>query len=214
LHGDMAQPVRMETLQGFKDAKVEILVCSDVAARGLDIPAVSHVFNFDVPSNPEDYVHRIGRTGRAGRSGKAFTLVMPEDGKALGAVTRLIGRKLPAISLDGAVEAEADEDDADEAPREARSQGSGQRRGRGRRGGVKGESRADSAQSNGTGRQHDDREAGGKRANDKRPDGSRKDRGRDRGERKPSDQPSNPTPSFGDHTPAFLLRPVKLAALA
>src|SRR3546814_335235 len=89
LHGDMAQPVRMETLQSFKDAKVQILVCSDVAARGLDIPAVSHVFNFDVPSNAEDYVHRIGRTGRAGRSGKAFTLALPEENKYLANVVSM-----------------------------------------------------------------------------------------------------------------------------
>src|SRR3546814_4838702 len=83
LHGDMAQPVRMETLQSFKDAKVQILVCSDVAARGLDISAVSHVFNFDVASNAEDYVHRIGRTGRDGCSGKVFNLALPAENKYL-----------------------------------------------------------------------------------------------------------------------------------
>jgi len=75
LHGDMDQRARTMTLQAFRDNKLTLLVASDVAARGLDIPMVSHVFNFDVPTHAEDYVHRIGRTGRAGRSGKAFTLV-------------------------------------------------------------------------------------------------------------------------------------------
>jgi superfamily II DNA/RNA helicase len=75
LHGDMDQRSRTNMLQGFKDNKITLLVASDVAARGLDIPDVSHVFNFDVPIHAEDYVHRIGRTGRAGREGAAFTLV-------------------------------------------------------------------------------------------------------------------------------------------
>ncbi len=75
LHGDMDQRSRMTMLSNFRDGKLKLLVASDVAARGLDIPDVSHVFNFDVPIHAEDYVHRIGRTGRAGRSGKAFTLV-------------------------------------------------------------------------------------------------------------------------------------------
>ena len=109
LHGDMAQPVRMETLQKFKDAKVQILVCSDVAARGLDIPAVSHVFNFDVPSNPEDYVHRIGRTGRAGRSGKAFTLALPEENKYLANVVSMLGMPIPPVTLDASEEWSAEE---------------------------------------------------------------------------------------------------------
>src|SRR3546814_12079161 len=95
----MAQPVRMETLQSFKDAKVQILVCSDVAARGLDIPAVSHVFNFDVPSNAEDYVHRIGRTGRAGRSGKAFTLALPEENQYLANVVSMLGMEIPLVTI-------------------------------------------------------------------------------------------------------------------
>jgi superfamily II DNA/RNA helicase len=79
---------------------VQILVCSDVAARGLDIPAVSHVFNFDVPSNAEDYVHRIGRTGRAGRSGKAFTLALPEENKYLANVVSMLGMDIPLVALE------------------------------------------------------------------------------------------------------------------
>ncbi|MBL0933091.1 MAG: DEAD/DEAH box helicase, partial [Alphaproteobacteria bacterium] len=73
LHGDMSQPARMETLEKFKQGEIQILVASDVAARGLDIVDMSHVFNFDVPFSPEDYVHRIGRTGRAGKTGHSFT---------------------------------------------------------------------------------------------------------------------------------------------
>jgi superfamily II DNA/RNA helicase len=101
LHGDMAQPVRMETLENFKKAVFESLVCSDVAARGLDIPAVSHVFNFDVPINAEDYVHRIGRTGRAGRSGKAFMLAFPEESRSLAGVISVMKRDIPIVEIEG-----------------------------------------------------------------------------------------------------------------
>src|SRR6185437_11347315 len=79
LHGDMDQRARMASLDAFKNGEVDLIVCSDVAARGLDIPDVSHVFNFDVPTHAEDYVHRIGRTGRAGKSGTALTLVTGAD---------------------------------------------------------------------------------------------------------------------------------------
>lgn len=94
LHGDMDQRARMAMLANFKDGNLKILVASDVAARGLDIPDVSHVFNFDVPIHAEDYVHRIGRTGRAGRSGKAFTLVTPSDTKHLDAIEKMVGEKI------------------------------------------------------------------------------------------------------------------------
>jgi len=94
LHGDMDQRSRMAMLQGFKDNKIQLLVASDVAARGLDIPAVSHVFNFDVPIHAEDYVHRIGRTGRAGREGAAFTLVSKPEMKHLEAIQKLISNEI------------------------------------------------------------------------------------------------------------------------
>ncbi len=94
LHGDMDQKSRMETLDAFKSNKLTLLVASDVAARGLDIPAVSHVFNFDVPVHAEDYVHRIGRTGRAGRSGVAYTLVSSADTKHLDAILKLIQKPI------------------------------------------------------------------------------------------------------------------------
>jgi superfamily II DNA/RNA helicase len=95
LHGDMDQPSRMRALDGFRQGTTKFLVASDVAARGLDIPAVSHIFNFDVPHHSEDYVHRIGRTGRAGLEGTAITLVAPSDTKSLDAIERLIGQPIP-----------------------------------------------------------------------------------------------------------------------
>ncbi len=101
LHGDMPQPARLETLENFKSSQIQLLVASDVAARGLDIPKVSHVFNFDVPSHAEDYVHRIGRTGRAGRAGKALTIATPEDTKFLAAVHEFIGHKIDKIQIEG-----------------------------------------------------------------------------------------------------------------
>jgi len=94
LHGDMDQPARTAALESFRKGEVTVLVASDVAARGLDIPAVSHIFNFDVPHHPDDYVHRIGRTGRAGLSGTAITIVAPIDSKAVGAIERLTGRTI------------------------------------------------------------------------------------------------------------------------
>ncbi len=99
IHGDLDQSVRTKTLDGFRDGSVHLLIASDVAARGLDIPAVSHVFNFDVPSHPEDYVHRIGRTGRAGRKGKAFTIATPYDDKYLAAIESLVKQPIPRGTL-------------------------------------------------------------------------------------------------------------------
>ncbi len=99
IHGDLAQSERMRTLDGFRDGTLHLLVASDVAARGLDIPAVSHVFNYDVPSHAEDYVHRIGRTGRAGRKGCAITIATPADGKYLAAIEGLIKTQIPRADL-------------------------------------------------------------------------------------------------------------------
>ncbi|MBV8061250.1 MAG: DEAD/DEAH box helicase [Alphaproteobacteria bacterium] len=99
LHGDMTQSERTATLEKFKKNEISLLVCSDVAARGLDVEALSHVFNFDVPFHAEDYVHRIGRTGRAGRSGTAYTLVTPDDDKLVNAVEELIKKKIDRESI-------------------------------------------------------------------------------------------------------------------
>jgi superfamily II DNA/RNA helicase len=118
----MDQKSRMETLDAFKTDKLKFLIASDVAARGLDIPAVSHVFNFDVPTHAEDYVHRIGRTGRAGRSGISITLASPADGKYVDAIVKLIQRDIPVMQLDGAAVT------ADTSPaRESRTSSRGER---------------------------------------------------------------------------------------
>src|SRR5215472_13659131 len=119
LHGDMSQPARMETLDRFRQGEIQILVASDVAARGLDIVDMSHVFNFDVPYSPEDYVHRIGRTGRAGKTGHSFTLASPSDGGLVDAIEKLIGTAIPRIEVPGLQAA-------------ALEAGDGRRRGRGR----------------------------------------------------------------------------------
>src|SRR5437660_3404897 len=108
LHGDMAQPKRTETLERFKNGEIRLLVASDVAARGLDIQGLSHVFNFDVPYHAEDYIHRIGRTGRAGRQGRSLTLAAPEDGKAVAAIQQLIGKDIPLAAMPDFVGAELD----------------------------------------------------------------------------------------------------------
>jgi len=119
LHGDMSQPERFATLSKFKANEIRLLVCSDVAARGLDIGGLSHVFNFDVPIHAEDYVHRIGRTGRAGMTGHAFTLATPDDKGFVGAIEKLVGAAIPRMQVEGLDPVEF-------------AEGDGRRRGRGR----------------------------------------------------------------------------------
>jgi superfamily II DNA/RNA helicase len=128
IHGDLDQSLRTKTLAQFKSGELRLLVASDVAARGLDIPAVSHVFNMDIPRNADDYVHRIGRTGRAGLSGESITIVTPSDRKALAAVTQLVGREPDTLMLDGSdapvrtsVPAQPREEASAEAPANAPS---------------------------------------------------------------------------------------------
>ncbi|NHN92213.1 DEAD/DEAH box helicase [Acetobacter sicerae] len=101
LHGDLPQSVRFQTLEKFKSGELKILVCSDVAARGIDIGGLSHVFNFDLPFHAEDYVHRIGRTGRAGKEGKAYSLATPYDRKFAEAIETLTGKPIPRLERDG-----------------------------------------------------------------------------------------------------------------
>jgi superfamily II DNA/RNA helicase len=144
LHGDMSQPERTETLGNFKSGEIKLLVCSDVAARGLDIPDMSHVFNFDVPIHAEDYVHRIGRTGRAGRQGRALTIATPEDGKYLAAIQQLTGIEIPKLDLDG--NAGDPQKSADEgSPPSSRGRRGGQSRGRRPKGGGESTGRASRA---------------------------------------------------------------------
>ncbi len=111
LHGDMDQSARTAALDQFRTGEIPILVASDVAARGLDIPTVSHVFNFDVPHHADDYVHRIGRTGRAGRAGTAISIVTSLDNKSIAAIERLIGKSIPRAEGDYSVRSEASGDD-------------------------------------------------------------------------------------------------------
>ena len=99
IHGNRSQSQRMEALRGFKSGKYRVLVATDIAARGIDVEALSHVVNFDVPAAPEDYIHRVGRTGRAELTGDAFTLVAPEEEADLRGIERSIGRTLPRITV-------------------------------------------------------------------------------------------------------------------
>jgi superfamily II DNA/RNA helicase len=120
LHGDLDQRMRMAALDAFRGGEVQLLVCSDVAARGLDIPDVSHVINYDAPHHAEDYVHRIGRTGRAGKSGQALTLVSRIDQKAVAEIEKLIARK---IEWQEGAQAPAEDDEAEAPARERRPSG-------------------------------------------------------------------------------------------
>jgi len=211
LHGDMSQPARTETLADFKDGKIVLLVATDVAGRGIDIDELSHVFNFDVPTYAENYVHRIGRTGRAGKSGRAFTLATSEDGKYLQAITSLIGKDIPRIEIPGV-------DGAEIAPVEE-SRGRGRRRG-GRKAAPAGESKKDTAGKEPAGKadkagktdKTDEKEprkqtesTGGRKAAKKKADDAPADKKPARGD-KTADRPVG----LGDHVPAFLLRPVRV----
>jgi superfamily II DNA/RNA helicase len=128
LHGDMPQSARFATLEKFRNDELRLLVCSDVAARGIDIGGLSHVFNFDVPHHSEDYVHRIGRTGRAGKEGRAFTLATPDQEEAVAAIVKLTGQPIARIEVEGFPTLEWSD------PGEARG-----RRGRGRGGKERGD---------------------------------------------------------------------------
>lgn len=188
LHGDMVQASRTETLEHFRRGDVQILVCSDVAARGLDISELSHVFNFDVPINAEDYVHRIGRTGRAGRSGRAFTLAMPEDGRLVAAIGKLINQQIPVVALAGLDAASFEDDD-------------GKRRRRRRT------KPADSADRQPSRPPRSERPARRQRTTGPKPAHAASTARTD--DREADDKP---IVGLGDHVPAFLLRPARPAA--
>jgi superfamily II DNA/RNA helicase len=224
LHGDMDQPARMAALDQFRKGELPLLVASDVAARGLDIPEVSHVFNFDVPHHPDDYVHRIGRTGRAGRAGTAISIVTSLDHKSISAIEKLIGQAIPKAEGDFSPQAET----SDDAPREQRS-----RRGRGGRqrereprrqqqpGGEPrhgGEARyGDEPRQTGQARQatgeqpHADgepRQTGGKRHHGDSQQASAPRNGQRNEPRRPRREAES-EPGDHSHLPAFLLRPVR-----
>jgi superfamily II DNA/RNA helicase len=240
LHGDMDQMARMASLDAFKNGDVDLIVCSDVAARGLDIPEVSHVFNFDVPTHSEDYVHRIGRTGRAGRSGVALTIVTDDDTKYIDQIEKLIARQIDWLGP------KLNELGPDETPHRARSSHGrdGEARGE-RRGGRRGErsrpprrehaaaDKAPEAQVQPE-RPHAARqprvarygeavpEAGNAPAaearaeprHERRPrpdrESSRGREGRKDRPRRDNDHDDRPVVGMGDHVPSFLLRPVKI----
>ncbi len=183
LHGDMDQSARTAALEQFRKGEVTLLVASDVAARGLDVPAVSHIYNFDVPIHADDYVHRIGRTGRAGRSGVAITLVAgANDAKAVAAIEKLIGQPIPFMDNSPAASA---------APQQQPPDHRGQSDHR-----VRSDHHGQSDH-----RRHSHRPA---------PVG-RSDDGRSRRSSPPAPRPRQDD-SDASHLPAFLLRPISVKA--
>jgi superfamily II DNA/RNA helicase len=223
LHGDLEQSARTAALDSFRKGEVKLLIASDVAARGLDIPDVSHVFNFDVPHHADDYVHRIGRTGRAGKSGTAITIVSSSDSKSVAAIEKLIGQPIAWMGEPpNADDAEAPE--ARERPRHGRSQGGGRRGGRSGGGRSSGHS-ADHGGGRSSGADH----GGGRTSDHNSGEGAQRtprpkaakpreaapapvtllDDARGRRPAKPSPQPDS---GIESHLPAFLLRPTRIKA--
>lgn len=205
IHGDLEQSQRTQTLADFKSDKVRLLVASDVAARGLDIPAVSHVFNFDVPRSADDYVHRIGRTGRAGMSGEAITIVTPEDSKAIDAVTKLIGFVPEELKL-GAGSAQAEKKPSEPAKEAAEKQDA--------QTAAKQESGATEAEA-APPREPRKRTSGRRRKSETQSRPARRDEGTTaetnprpaRSARRDETESVDAAVGFGDHVPEFLLRP-------
>ena len=237
LHGDMSQPARTETLERFRNNEARLLVASDVAARGLDVQGLSHVFNFDVPIHAEDYVHRIGRTGRAGREGRAFTLAAPHDGKFVAAIEKLIGKSIPRATVENGPAIElSDEERPERREREPRNQRGGRNRRSSRkpdaphapRAAVASEPvQAQAPQQQPAPRQEerrtDDHRKDERRQRDERPareaqgnDQRRNRRGNDRRSRNQddSDEPTGNVVAFGDNVPAFLKIPVPVVRKA
>ncbi|RUM95320.1 DEAD/DEAH box helicase [Pseudaminobacter arsenicus] len=208
LHGDMDQRARMQMLTNFREGKLKLLVASDVAARGLDIPDVSHVFNFDVPIHAEDYVHRIGRTGRAGRSGKSFTIVAKPDIKHVDAIEKLIGQ--PIEWLDGDLSTLVVNEDAEETPRRRRAgqreHGRKPQHGRGRS-----EEAVSKEDAEGKGFAADNDDSHSRKEAIKADNAERRERSRqDRAARHRHDDNDNNTVGFGDDMPAFMRIAVKV----
>ena len=224
LHGDMDQPSRMRALDGFRQGVTKFLVASDVAARGLDIPAVSHIFNFDVPHHSEDYVHRIGRTGRAGLQGIAITLATSEDAKNLEAIEKLIGQPIPWAGKPATGES-ADMMSGDPSPRKARPERSRSRTGSGRRPSAATASAPPPAAAPARERHGPAKHAQAGHvspghvspANASPANASTDHAAAARANHAPQRRPSSREPepaviAFGDHVPSFLLRPVRTGA--
>jgi superfamily II DNA/RNA helicase len=211
LHGDMDQSARTAALDSFRNGTVTLLVASDVAARGLDIPDVSHVFNFDVPVHADDYVHRIGRTGRAGKTGTAITIVGPADSKAITTIEKLIGQDIAWVADTAHADTDpaADRSEASDDHREPRRNGRGGGRHRHR-------TPRDEEQHH---RPPDQRQPAAARQGQNghtAPAGHRAPVTRiDEARRRPAPPPPRlhePLEQSGGHLPAFLLRPVRSKA--
>ncbi|WP_035871151.1 DEAD/DEAH box helicase [Cucumibacter marinus] len=207
LHGDMDQASRTATLDKFRNDELTLLVASDVAARGLDIPAVSHVFNFDVPTHAEDYVHRIGRTGRAGRSGHSISLVAPADKKYLDSIIKLIERDIPWIEGGASAPTEGASESGRDSGKTAEKSRS--RRGRGRK---RNDAETETPNTDVAATAQSEAPAKSERkpkapAKDSQNPGNEDRRGRKKG-RNHEDEPFGQT----DQVPAFLLRPVRQAS--
>jgi superfamily II DNA/RNA helicase len=210
LHGDMDQSARTAALDQFRKGEIPLLVASDVAARGLDIPATSHVFNFDVPHHADDYVHRIGRTGRAGRAGTAISIVTPLDQKSIVAIEKLIGQTIPRAEGHSGTQSD-----------EASAASSGTEAGRTRETRARDGSKESSRGGRKPRREREPRRSRGDRGSDSQPQASVA------AFTPPSAPPASRTPSIGrtvapqtspepssepadhSHLPAFLLRPVR-----
>ncbi len=195
IHGDLPQAYRTQTLDKFRNGELKLLVASDVAARGLDIPAVGHVFNYSPPPNSDDYVHRIGRTGRAGRTGESFTLVCPEDEKLWDAVLKRVQKSVEDYMPEGLAE------ELEALP----ADGGRSSRSRGRRG-----DRNDRSERSERNDRPERSEKSASRENsrdkEKKPNrGNNKSRG-DSELLPPA--PAGPVVGLGDHVPAFLQRPI------
>ncbi len=207
LHGDLDQSARTAALDAFRSGEAKLLIASDVAARGLDIPAVSHVFNFDVPHHPDDYIHRIGRTGRAGLSGTAITLVAPLDTKSVAAIERLTGQPIPPMAGEPAVARESRPAQDEHKPAEHRQGGRGEGgRGERHRGGRNHHDRPPQRQEAQPERQAElpPPQRQPQVASNKPPARAIKPQ--------PQPQPDHAGDSDGSHLPAFLLRPVTVKA--
>ena len=210
LHGDLEQSARTAALDKFRKGEATLLIASDVAARGLDIPDVSHVLNFDVPFHADDYVHRIGRTGRAGKSGIAFTIVTSADHKAVAAIEKLIGTTIP--SAPDTIAAAPAEETHEPAPR--RDQSRGRKRGA-PRGERQGRPEQQERQGHPERQAHQERHAGREQQERQEPRG-RQERAPqapapvarlDTARRRPPAASADIEPDTS-HLPAFLLRPV------
>ena len=222
LHGDMDQRSRMTSLDAFRNNQVTLLVCSDVAARGLDIPAVSHVFNFDVPTHAEDYVHRIGRTGRAGRSGTAISIVTKADQRYVDDIEKLIQKKIDwqGVTLDQVADVDPEAQLEESNPRDRRNGRRSDPRGLGTRAS---ESRGGEERSATTRERAEAAPVPAARTRDvtlapppgpssrrsePRPDSHRGNEHR----RHRQDEDDEVVIGLGDHVPSFLLRPVRIKA--